>query len=368
MTDYVIVNKNTSNVALKLPILTALKLTSEYYQYHFKNRAPDGINYIKSRGFNEETIDKFQLGYSPSSFTQLLAQSKNAVWRDKVKKSIGYSLNDDELTETIKVLLELGGVVKSNEKGSFDRFKGRVIFPIFDLDNNIVSFGGRKINDEAYGPKYLNGSDSPVFHKNEVIFGEHLLNRLQKVDRVLVTEGYMDVATLHQFRYETAVATMGTSINENQIERLFQYTDCLHFCFDGDEAGIKASKRAVKQSRAALSGNRKIVITILPDGEDPDSILRSEDTVDEARDAFNIHLNNSISIENYLLNLTLDELNLKWGQDNQYVFASLLNDVVKMPTDSMIANKIKQFIKIESHRSAQEFENINSLELVQSFR
>ena len=355
------------NDSLRAPLYKILMLVDEYYQYHLHKRSQEALEYYRDRGYSDDIIKKFSLGYAPKGYSQLVSQTKNIRWRDQIEKTIGYKMNDDELTDTIHVLLELAGVTKSNENGSFDRFKDRVIFPIKDQAGKTVSFGGRRFRPDSNGPKYLNGSDSPLFRKNKVIFGLNHLSVGTKYDEILVTEGYMDVASLHQFEFTNAVASMGTAFSEDQIQTLFNYSDTLHFCFDGDEAGRAAASRAAKNSRASLKSGRSVYISFLDEGEDPDSILHSGHDLESGREAFISSLEGKTSIENFLLQHALKELQIQWGDNDRLVMAHLLNDVLHMPDDSDVANRIKQFVGIQSHEKAIEYDNYKISDLVHSF-
>ncbi|MEZ9700991.1 toprim domain-containing protein [Vibrio sp. 10N.261.46.E12] len=364
-----LVNKSTLNLndSLRAPLYKILMLVDEYYQYHLHKRSQEAIEYYRDRGFSEDIIKKFSLGYSPKGYSQLVSQAKNIRWRDQVEQTIGYKMSDDELTDTIHILLELAGVTKSNENGSYDRFRDRVIFPIKNHAGKTVSFGGRKFRSDTNGPKYLNGSDSPLFRKNKVIFGLNHLSINTKYEEILVTEGYMDVASLHQFGFTNSVASMGTAFSEDQIEDLYKYTDTLHFCFDGDEAGRKAASRAAKNSRALLKPGRAVYISFLEEGEDPDSILRSGHDIESGQEAFMSALEAKTSIENFLLQHALKELKLQWGDNDRLVMAHLLNDVLHMPDGSDVANRIKQFVAIQSHEKSIEYDNYRITDLVHSF-
>ncbi len=353
-----------SQNSVERPIFKVLSVVQDYYQYHLKNN-DTARSYLYSRGFDDNIIDKFKLGYSPQGYSQLLAQAKNKVWRNNLQRVIDYSMSPEELTDTIHALLELSGVVRHGlNSAPFDRFRDRIIFPIFDASGNTVSFGGRVFTQDSHGPKYLNGSESIVFKKNEVVFGENFLDPQTHYNEIIVTEGYMDVASLHQFEIENAVATMGTAISEYQVQRLFNYTNNLIFCFDGDDAGEKAAARAVKNARGALKGNNQVYVVFLPKGEDPDSILRAHSDVDSGRDAFLSYLDTKTNCQNYLLRLALDRLGLQWGDNDQYVMAHLLNDIMQMPEDSDVAKKIKSFIQTQSQQKAMLHDGMGHQQIV----
>ncbi|ATC60271.1 toprim domain-containing protein [Vibrio anguillarum] len=357
---------------VRAPIFAALEQTKDYYRYHLsKNEL--AREYLYRRGFDDAIINKFEIGLSPNGYNQLLAQANNKVWRSNIQRSLTYSLNQEQLTDTIHALLEMGGVLKINPSGEMsDRFRERIIFPIKNSNGDTVSFGGRHYLPEKFGPKYLNGSDSAVFKKHNVIFGANFLKPDSHYDSIIVSEGYMDVATMHQFGIENSVGTMGTAIASGQIESLFEFTNHLIFCFDGDEAGTKAANRAVKNARQTLSGNRKVSVVFLPDGHDPDSILRKDTNgtpltpqlIQDGVDSFFQLLDNAISIENYLAQLALTELNVEWGENMQQVMAHLLNDSMMTPSDSEVGKNLLNFVKNQAHSTLLKQEGVDNDQLV----
>ena len=240
-------NKTSANESYEL-----LKKVALFYYQQFRNNpeAQKAIDYFKSRGVGGEIAKKFLLGYAPDQWQTLDAQFSQ------------------------EALLEAGLLVKKEGGGCYDRFRGRVMFPIRDRRGRVVGFGGRVLDDSL--PKYLNSPETPVFQKNREVYGLHeLLEKNSKPKRILVVEGYMDVIALHQYDIDYSVAVLGTAISTTHLDLLFRFTSELVFCFDGDSAGRQAAWRAVEAVLACMRDGRKTRIMLLPQGEDPDSLVRN---------------------------------------------------------------------------------------------
>jgi len=240
-------NKTSANQSYEL-----LKNVAIFYYQQFRNNpeAQKAIDYFKSRGVGGEIAKKFLLGYAPDQWQTLDAQF------------------------TQEALLEAGLLVKKEGGGCYDRFRARVMFPIRDRRGRVVGFGGRVLDDSL--PKYLNSPETPVFQKNREVYGLYeLLEKNTKPRRILVVEGYMDVIALHQYGIDYSVAVLGTAISTTHLDLLFRFTSELVFCFDGDSAGRQAAWRAVEAVLACMRDGRKTRIMLLPQGEDPDSLIRN---------------------------------------------------------------------------------------------
>lgn len=222
------------------------------------------LAYLKKRGIKEQTIKDFQIGYAPNSW--------EATYKALTKKK-NYKGED----------LERGGVVIKSTRSSanpyYDRFRGRIMFPIRNIAGTCLGFSGRTLEknpgslpDDRQEPKYLNTPETPIFNKSEIIYGLDLARTtIREKNFVIIVEGQMDVVSAHQAGFKFVVATSGTALTRQHIEVLKKYTENIAFCFDTDSAGEKAAKRAIET--ANLAGvNAKMVI--LPSGEDPDSIIK----------------------------------------------------------------------------------------------
>jgi DNA primase len=212
-----------------------------------------GLSYFKERGFDTATIEKFQLGYSPDEWD---AFTKAAI-------DAGYQKN----------LLEKTGltIVKENDR-QFDRFKGRVMFPIHNASGRVVGFGGRTLKNDKKTAKYINSPESDIYQKSKVLYGLYQAKRaISQEDNCYLVEGYTDVISLYQQGVENVVASSGTSLTEGQIKLIKRYTPNITILYDGDEAGIKASFRGMEM---ILESGMQVKVVLFPDGEDPDSYAR----------------------------------------------------------------------------------------------
>jgi len=209
-----------------------------------------GLSYFREkRGFRDDIIKKFNLGYSP--------EQRNAFTQAALKK--GYKKN--YLTKT--------GLTISGENYAFDRFNGRVIFPIHNLSGKIIGYGGRTMRNDKKIAKYLNSIESEIYHKSNILYGIfHAKKTINQFDKCFLVEGYTDVISMHQAGVENVVASSGTSLTTNQIRLIHRFTENLTVLYDGDAAGIKASLRGIDM---ILSEGMNVKVMLLPDGEDPDS-------------------------------------------------------------------------------------------------
>ena len=217
-----------------------------------------GLSYFKQRGFTEQTIKTFQLGYSPE---QMDAFCKYAM--DK-----GYQPSFLEKTGL--------GIQREGGRGWIDRFRGRVMFPIHNLTGRVIGFGGRILRADAKVAKYLNSPESELYHKSKVLFGMYQAkNAIVKSDNCYLVEGYTDVLSLHQSGIQNVVASSGTALTKEQIQLIKRYTPNITVLYDGDRAGINASFKGLDMILEQGMNARALV---LPNGEDPDSFVRSHST------------------------------------------------------------------------------------------
>jgi len=209
------------------------------------------VDYLKNRGLSGEIAARFGIGFAPAGWDNLLRKLK------------------DE-----KHLLQAGMAIQKDGGGVYDRFRDRIMFPIRDRRGRTIGFGGRVLDGGE--PKYLNSPETPVFHKGRELYGLHeCLQADRKPREILVVEGYMDVVALAQHGLNNAVATLGTATTTQQVDRLFQTVRDVVFCFDGDRAGKQAAWRALENVLPAMRDDRQARFLFLPDGEDPDSLIRT---------------------------------------------------------------------------------------------
>jgi DNA primase len=219
-----------------------------------------GLSYFQERGFNGRTIEKFELGYALES------------WDGLYHEAIRSGFSED--------VLEKAGLVIKKENRTYDRFRGRVIFPVHGLSGKIVAFGARILSKDkqANQPKYINSPETDIYHKSNVLFGLYFAkNAIRQADNCFLVEGYTDVIAMHQAGIENVVASSGTALTEEQIKLIKRFTDNITVLFDGDAAGIKAALRGIDM---ILKGGLNVRVVLLPDGEDPDSYSRNKSTTD----------------------------------------------------------------------------------------
>ncbi len=211
-----------------------------------------GLTYFRERGFNEDTVKAFELGFSLENWDALL----------KAAESKGYS----------KELLEEAGLIITKEEKTYDRFRNRVMFPIHNLTGKVIAFGARILSKDPKQPKYLNSPETELYNKSKILYGIFFARQeIRKLDNCFLVEGYTDVISMHQAGILNVVSSSGTALTEDQIKLIRRYTKNVTIIFDGDQAGIKASIRGIDM---LLAGDLNVKAVALPDGEDPDSYAR----------------------------------------------------------------------------------------------
>lgn len=243
-------------------LLDVLGQADRFYRRMLREhpKAHEAIDYLKGRGLSGEIAADFGLGFAPDGWDNLLM----AVGTTEAARA---------------ALLTAGLLVKKDGGGFYDRFRNRVMFPIHDHRGRLVGFGGRVLDKGE--PKYLNSPETPLFHKGRELYGLfRARGALKRTGRALVVEGYMDVVALAQYGLDYAVATLGTATTRDHLERLFRYVPEVVFCFDGDRAGRDAAWRALENALPVLHEGRQVSFLFLPDGEDPDTLVRKEGAAD----------------------------------------------------------------------------------------
>ncbi|MCA4893508.1 MAG: DNA primase [Cytophagales bacterium] len=223
-----------------------------------------GLSYFRERGFTDRTIEKFELGFALEG------------WEHFSKEAIAKGYN--------KELLEKTGLVVKKEDNpdgtirTYDRFRGRVIFPVHNISGKVIAFGARMMGKEKNQPKYINSPETDIYHKSDVLYGLYQgKNAIRQQDVCYLVEGYTDVISMHQSDVENVVASSGTALTENQIKLIHRFTENVTVLFDGDSAGIKAALRGIDM---ILKGGLNVRVVLFPDGEDPDSYSRKVGTTE----------------------------------------------------------------------------------------
>lgn len=237
-------------------LFIALNFAAEYYQEILKNTNEGksiGQSYFKERGISEEAVDKFALGYSLDE------------WGEFTNAAIKKGFSED--------VLEKAGLMIRKEDKKYDRFRGRVIFPIHNVTGKVIAFGARTLKKDKKLPKYVNSPETEVYHKSHILYGISQAKRaIRDTDNCYLVEGYTDVISLHMSDMENVVASSGTSLTEEQIKLIGRYTQNITVLYDGDKAGLKASLRGIDM---ILERGLNVRVVMFPEGEDPDSYARA---------------------------------------------------------------------------------------------
>ncbi|MCX7673694.1 MAG: DNA primase [Thiobacillaceae bacterium] len=254
-------------------LIEIMAQAERFYRQQLKASAR-AVDYLKGRGLNGRTAARFGLGYAPDA------------WRGLAQVFEDYAA---------QALVEAGLVIVGEGGRRYDRFRDRIIFPIRNDRGEVVAFGGRILG--AGEPKYLNSPDTPLFAKGRELYGLHEQRRaIQQAGTVLVVEGYMDVVMLAQHGVDHAVATLGTALTPEQARKLLRLAEEVVFAFDGDAAGRKAAWRALENVLPHLPDGRRVAFLFLPEGEDPDSYVRTH-----GAEAFRQHLRQALPLSDYFV-------------------------------------------------------------------
>lgn len=228
-----------------------LEKICHYYEQQLRE-APDAIEYLKARGLTGKIAKYFSLGYARDEWDALI-----------------HFIGQDQLPQ----LITYGFAIQKEAGKCYDRFRGRIMFPIRDYRGRIIAFGGRILGDGT--PKYINSPETPLFHKSDELYGLYeTLQQNREPKAILVVEGYLDVIALHQHGITNAVAALGTATNPKHVQKLFRYAQEIVFCFDGDNAGRQAAWKALTSNLGLLHDGVQIRFMFLPQGDDPDTLVR----------------------------------------------------------------------------------------------
>ena len=279
-------------------LLSVLADAARFYRGQLREY-PAAVDYLKRRGLTGEIAAEFGLGFAPDGWDHLV-------------RALGATASQQEL------LVQAGLAARRDGGGVYDRFRGRVIFPIHDYRGRIVGFGGRILDDvqgrtsvaegrvSGAGPKYLNSPETPLFQKGRELYGLYRArDAIRREGLVLIVEGYMDVVALAQNGVDYAVATLGTATTRDHLERIYRFAPHVVFCFDGDRAGREAARRAIDTALAVLHEGRQASFLFLPEGEDPDTLVRKE-----GGDGFRDRLKQAVPLPEFFYQVLAAEVDL----------------------------------------------------------
>jgi DNA primase len=283
------------------PLFDLMTRAADFYRQQLKAEAAAPVrDYLRQRGLDKQIIADYGIGYAPEGWDPLI----QAVRQRGVD---------------IELLIQAGLATRNDAGRVYDRFRQRVLFPIRDPRGRVVAFGGRILPGTAdeSAPKYLNSPETPLFHKGRQLYGLYEMRQaIRRADRLLVVEGYMDVVALAQAGIRYGVATLGTATTAEHLELLFRQTSEIVFCFDGDRAGRDAAWKALKVLLPLLTQGREVRFLFLPEGEDPDTLVRKE-----GASAFEVRLASAMPLSDYLfqqlatsLDLASDDGRARYGE------------------------------------------------------
>ncbi|EPJ53205.1 MAG: DNA primase [Osedax symbiont Rs2] len=315
-----------------------LDLAAVYYQAQLKNNASKqtAIDYLKGRGLDGKIAKQFGIGFAPPGWDNLI-------------KSIG-------LTDTAQQHLERSGMlIRHEQKDSlYDRFRDRIMFPIRDMRGRVIAFGGRILGDGK--PKYLNSPETDTFHKGRELYGLYEARKTnRKLDKILIVEGYMDVVSLAQFDISYSVATLGTSTSLQHLERLYKIVAEIVFCFDGDQAGLKAAQRALETIMPVIKDGQQAKFLFLPQGEDPDTLVRSK-----GKQHFEEMIHSATPMSEYFFDSLSDNIDMQ-SIDGRAVFSSQALPLIQKMQPSLLQQMMQDRISEITGLSIEQLSSSNHL-------
>ncbi|WP_298264808.1 DNA primase [uncultured Lutibacter sp.] len=280
-----------------------------------------GLSYFKERGFTKETIKKFQLGYALNEWEAFTTEALNKGYNLKYLEATGLTIVKQDL-------------LSSTGTKQFDRFKGRVLFPIHSMSGRVLGFGGRILTNDKKAAKYLNSPESEIYHKSNILYGINFAKQtIAKEDNCYLVEGYTDVISFHQSGIENVVSSSGTALTENQIRLINRLTKNITILFDGDAAGIRASIRGID---LILEQGMNVKVLTFPDGEDPDSFAKKV----SKEELKNYLTTNAKDFINFKVSLLMED-----AQQDPVKKAGLIRDIVI--SISKIPDRIQREVYIQ---------------------
>ncbi len=300
-------DRGTAQVLPKTDLFKINDMAVDFY-YRQTRLFPRVIQYFLGRGLTRETIREFRLGYAPPGWTELLSHAK--------QRGIAP-----------EALVQCGLAISRPENKLYDRFRDRIMFPIFDTSRRPIGFGGRGLTPEAE-PKYLNSPETLLYQKNKTLYGLHVAQlHIKQAKSVIIVEGYMDFLALYQAGIKNVIATSGTALTDTQARIIQRFSSTVFLVFDGDGAGINAAKRAIF---VLAPCNLDVRVLILPDEEDPDSFLKKH-----GKDAFLSLLEKSVGAMKFIIEKTIADRGIETPQKKSAVLDTIV-PLVQSATDSIV--------------------------------
>jgi len=337
-------NKDKNN-QLNQTEIKILKACNDFFrECYLKNKKAS--DYLKKR-VSDDVINTFQVGFCP----------EHQILENFLKKNNFFENDYQKLDLFIK-----------NKKGEiFGRFSNRITFPIFDYDEKIVGFGGRTINNSKI--KYINSQESQFFKKSNILFGlKQNLDFIRAKKEVFLVEGYLDVIKLHEFQIKNSVSSLGTTLSENQLKKLWYYTDIPFVCFDGDQAGVNAAKNIAIKSLSFLIPGKSLKFIILPNNLDPDQFLS-----ERGKEDFLDLKNDSLNLSELIWSLILDEISeltpefiATIDQKIEYYVSKISNNIVAKEYSRFLKNKKDKFLWKNNSFSKNKTKILNQHEIIEN--
>ncbi len=305
-----------------------LQRASDYYRQCLKG-SDEAIQYLKGRGLRGAIAARFALGFSPDEWTALAA--------------VFDTYDDPQLVEA--------GLLIANEGKRYDRFRGRVMFPIRNRRGWVIGFGARSLDGSE--PKYLNSPETPLFHKGRELYGMfEAQEAIRRKRRVIVCEGYLDVIQLAQAGFEETVAALGTAVTSHHVGELLRLSEHVIFAFDGDAAGRKAARRALEAALPVLADTRRIDFLLLPEGEDPDSLVKAH-----GADALAAELGRALPLSRWFIRSLSDGKDLHTAEGRAALLAEAKPLVASMPAGALRLQLLHELAEVARSAPA-EVENL----------
>ena len=319
----------------KQPLYDILKKASELFKQQLK-KSDRAIAYLQQRGLSGDIAKTYQIGYVPDGWNFLT----DNLGKDK---------------DTIDALIATGLLVSKDDGKQYDRFRDRIIFPITDRRGHIIGFGGRVLDQGE--PKYLNSPENKVFHKGQELYGLYETRKaVRNLEQLIIVEGYMDVVALAQHGVHYAIASLGTATTSEQLQRAFRTVRTIIFCYDGDNAGKKAAWRALENALPLLRDGFEAKFLFLPEGEDPDSMIRQE-----GKENFELRLSHAKPLSEFLFEHLSEGLNLDSSEGKSSLTEKAKPLLAKLP-ESVFKDLLYQELASLTGLSTNKLQSSNSNE------